>query len=562
MWPFRKHTPDDWNRSLAALGMGAALVCGLILLNEAAWRLSGTYDEVTYLELAALWWKTGNQEAISRMGSPLTFWKIQQAPAFWLLEQAGAGVLLDHPLEFQNALLPVVRIFSVWIWLASALVTSLGARSVYGRPAGVMAAWLFALGPNLLGHGALITMEMPLVAASAAAFWAFAQFLETGRRSYFLASALAAGLAFSCKFTGAVLPVLLAGCWWLKVKELHAGNALHAFGKVLTGSSLYVALMLATNGLLTGGASLTLSESVGEHPALVEKLGPTVGGWATSLVERPWPQDWVGFANQMKHQSHGGPSYLLGERRNFGWRSYYLIALLAKVPLAIMLLALIRLPLGRISAHPATERLITIVPLLFCVIASLGSTRNYGFRYLLLVTSPAIVWLSGVASIRGWPRWLGLLATLLLGLTTLANQPHFLSYFNELAGGRTGGKYILADSNLDWGQGAKALAHLQQIHPELQNLTTYYFGSTDPGFYGVCGTRFMIDAGEVHLGLPEKMTCATEFLAVSTSLQWGPWGPAKYFQALNNMVPDMSVDDGTMAIYRNPVFPEVWYPSP
>ena len=78
-----------------------------------------------------------------------------------------------------------------------------------------LAAWLFALSPNLIAHGTLATMELPLVAATTAMFWFFWRFLDSQRWPWFWASAVAAGLAFSCKFTAIVFPPIIVVVWWL-----------------------------------------------------------------------------------------------------------------------------------------------------------------------------------------------------------------------------------------------------------------------------------------------------------------------------------------------------------
>jgi 4-amino-4-deoxy-L-arabinose transferase-like glycosyltransferase len=538
------------SRSWATAATGAAIVCGLLLMAGAAWRQSATYDEVTYLEVATRWWRTGNTEAISRMGSPLTFWKLQQAPSLALLQALGLHELIDRPIEFQSALVPLVRIGSLWIWVLAAGLTALWARSIYGPWAGALAAWLFGLGPNLLAHGSLVTMELPLAAAAAAAFWSFSRFLDTGRRWTFLASAVAAGLAFSCKFTAALIPALLALPWWLERLADRPGRLLAPARPVATGLAIYTAVLLATNVALTGGATLSASEARGAHPAIVGRLGPRLGGWVADLAERPWPQDWVAFATQIRHQSHGGSSYLLGERRDRGWLVYYAVAMAVKLPLAVVALGLLRLFARTRARDGRTERLLCTLPVAFLVIASLGSTRNYGFRYLLFVAPPAVVWLSGLAVARIRARIAGWVVVCVLGATTLANHPNHLSYFNELAGGCRGGRHILADSNLDWGQGARDLAALQELHPALRDLTTYYFGSTDPGWYGVRGVRHVIDAGDEHPDLPEHFTWTTEYVALSASLQWGPWGPAGYFRELENSPVAYYTWDGTIAVYR------------
>ena len=79
-------------------------------------------------------------------------------------------------------------------------------------------AWWFALSPNLLAHGALLTMETPLVATSAGVFFLFWRFLVEGRRRDFALAAALAGLAFSCKFTAVLWPPLLALVWWIDLR--------------------------------------------------------------------------------------------------------------------------------------------------------------------------------------------------------------------------------------------------------------------------------------------------------------------------------------------------------
>ena len=72
-------------------------VVGLALLVDGTGRSSAVYDEVAYLRVAAQWWRTGEQAEISRMGSPLTFWKLQQAPVLWVLDRMGRGAWIDDP---------------------------------------------------------------------------------------------------------------------------------------------------------------------------------------------------------------------------------------------------------------------------------------------------------------------------------------------------------------------------------------------------------------------------------------------------------------------------------
>ena len=95
----------SWLTALAAL-------VGLALIVDAIFSSSATYDEVAYLRVAARWWRTGDQSEITRMGSPLTFWKLQQVPVLWLLDRLHHREWIDDPIGHQSELLPLVRLGS------------------------------------------------------------------------------------------------------------------------------------------------------------------------------------------------------------------------------------------------------------------------------------------------------------------------------------------------------------------------------------------------------------------------------------------------------------------
>lgn len=528
-----------------------ALATSLALIWHAAGAIGATYDEVTYLEVASRWWRTGEQESIARMGSPLTFWKLQQAPALAWLDGTDRGAWIDDPVPARPRMLPVVRRGAAWIWAVALLTTAIWAGLAYGPAARASAAWLFALGPNLLAHGTLITMETPVTACAALACLGLWLWLDRGSRLGWWLSAVAAGVGFSCKFTIlALVPLFgLAHAWVLcRGRGMRFPSAL---ARVAATGAAYLAVMAATDLAITGGAAIPLSESRGEHPALSARLGPALGQTLGPMLERPWAQDLVAFARQMQHQASGGPSYLFGERRMRGWLHYYLVALAVKLPVGAGLLLAARLALRRrVATGRSADFLMAIIPIGLLALASMGSSRNYGVRYLLPAAPAAIVW--GTAIVRAGPlgRVVMAASVVLVALATASVHPHELTFFNRIAGGQRGGRLILADSNLDWGQGAPLLARLQRERPELRDLTLFYFGQGDPGDYGVVGRRIVIDAGTRHPSLPEQFRADSAYVAVSSSLVWGPWGPAGYFDRLRGIAPVAWTADGTIAIYR------------
>jgi 4-amino-4-deoxy-L-arabinose transferase-like glycosyltransferase len=539
---------DRWAQVTVAL----AALCGLALLIDAAGKTSATYDEVTYLEVAARWWRTGDQKAITRMGSPLTFWKLQQVPVLWILDHTGGRRLVDDPIEHQEELLPLVRIGSLWIWLAALLLTAAWSRRLYGPRAMALAAWLFALEPNLLAHGGLVTMELPLAACTTAIFFLFWHFLQTGSRRAFWGAAVLGGLAWSCKFTTMLIPPILGLVWW--ADQWHHGERRVMWLTVRVAGQMlgFVLVLLLANMLVTGFAVLPISEGTGSHPVLEGRFNPGLKGVLGRALETPIPQDWAGFATQILHQRSGGPSYLFGARRMHGWWYYYFVAMAVKVPLGFWLLVAGRIAVGRRLASAGRAAMLPAIAVLFLAITAAGSSRNYGLRYILPLAPLGIVWVSGL--VEGG-LGMGRLATLgLLGqaIAVVSIHPYALSYFNEFCGGPIGGRHVLADSNLDWGQGLKSLARLQHEHPEYSDLTLYYFGDTEPYHYRVKGKSYVIDAGRNHPGLPPRLEASTKYVAVSASLQWGPWGPEGYFRRLDDVTPERLTEDATIAIYRWP----------
>ena len=537
-----------------------AVITGLALAIDSAFTSSATYDEVTYLRVAARWWRTGDQAEITRMGSPLTFWKLQQVPVLWILDCVGRGDWIDDPTGHESALLPVVRIGSLWLWLAGLLLTAAWSRSYYGPKAMALAAWIFALSPNLLAHGCLATMEMPLVAASTAAFWSFWRFLETQRVRWLCGAAALTGLAFSCKFTAVLFPPIFVAVWI--VARWHDESAdpdarWPRLRRAAARMALFMLVMVAADIVVTGFACLPLSPTRGEHPSVEKWMGKTIGYQVARLYETPIPQDWAGLAVQMNHQRSGGPSFLWGVRRMTGWWYYYFVAMAVKIPLGFWLLVVARLALtrrlDRERLPDSQGRWLPVACLLFLAITAAGSSRNYGLRYVLPIAPLAIVWVSAIAEVcdRAWSR-----ATLCAGLggfviAVVNTHPHELTYFNVLAGGREGGRHVLADSNLDWGQGLKSLARLQKERRDFQDITLYYFGDTEPARYGVKGEAYVIRASGNQPCLPDNpASVSSEYIAVAASLQWGPWGPPGYFGALDAIKPVAMTDDTTIAVYR------------
>jgi hypothetical protein len=122
------------------------------------------------------------------------------------------------------------------------------------------------------------------------------------------------------------------------------------------------------------------------------------------------------------------------------------------------------------------RHLLPVLPFLYVVAGGLGAQwerisnsqlRRWsavGFAAVLLVMS----------SIAFYPPWRPQLV-----------YPHYLAYFNELAGGPRSGWHGLSDSNIDWGQDLPGLKKWLDRNPQSKPIYLCYFGSSEPKFYQI-----------------------------------------------------------------------------
>ncbi|MDE2292961.1 MAG: hypothetical protein KGL53_12840, partial [Elusimicrobia bacterium] len=182
----------------------------------------------------------------------------------------------------------------------------------------------------------------------------------------------------------------------------------------------------------------------------------------------------------------GRGSFLHGRHMVMGSVLYFPVALLVKTPLP--LLGLAGWGAAAAARRGRREALWLLAPPAAYFLAALTSKVDIGVRHLLPVFPFLCLW-AGLAAADLWGRGRGARAALALlllwgGWSVNRARPHLLAYFNAAAGGPAGGWRWLADSNLDWGQGLKALAAevKRRGNPPIY---LAYFGVGDPSYYGL-----------------------------------------------------------------------------
>ena len=147
-------------------------------------------------------------------------------------------------------------------------------------------------------------------------------------------------------------------------------------------------------------------------------------------------------------------AFVAGRYGERGWCYFFPLAILLKTPVVTLLLVLAGCGFCAIHRRnfPRNE-LFILLPLGIYLAATMTARINIGLRHVPLLYPWAIL-ASGKAAVAPLARRRG--AWMLAGLVAVAGlevamvAPHYLAFFNQLAGGPAQGPAYLVDSNLDW----------------------------------------------------------------------------------------------------------------
>jgi 4-amino-4-deoxy-L-arabinose transferase-like glycosyltransferase len=427
-------------------------------------------------------------------------------------------------------------------------VVFLWSRQLFGREAALGALFLYSFEPNILAHSGLVTTDMAAACFIFATIYGFYRFVQRVSLMSLAIAGVALGLALVTKFSALMLfPMLLVLA--AAVVIIHAPVELRLAGvspsQVLgrTGKLLILLGAVAVMSVLAFGTIWSVyrfrSEGLvlpkqGESPQ--GERGP-VARLETRLLPKPYLDGLAKVSTSLER-----PSFLLGERSTTGWWHYFIVTFLLKTPLPLLiLLALTPLCLRPLwHASPIAVSFL-LVPVFVYFGAASWSRFNIGHRhilpilpFLIVMTSSLVPWVlhrrtfakAGLAIAAGW-----------FLVSSVSVFPHYLAYFNELAGGPENGYKYLVDSNLDWGQDLKGLKRYLEKQG-IQRLWLSYFGTASPAYYGITYNYLP----SYWIVRPNSDTEPTPYVAISATNLQGVYLPVlgldpTYFEAFKDRQP-------------------------
>lgn len=342
-----------------------------------------------------------------------------------------------------------------------------------------------------------------------AACYAFFRWLISPSLKGVIFTGILLGAAEACKSTWIILFALFPGIWLLyrvkRCKWSRKPHLIQLMAIILMGWWL-LNTAYEWRGVGSPVGSLSLRSKLFQR-LLGEETDSGKHRVRLTLAKLPLPVP-LDYAQGLDIQKRDleGPnrSYLRGEWRNAGWWHYYAYGLVVKEPVSILISAALSLGWwlrtvwsstlrARISArrlsYLGTAALVALCPLAVFIIASAQTGMNHHVRYVMPVVPYLYILASGLLLRSGdWrvARWF---LSLALAAFTVASSfltfPHSLSYFNEIAGGPSGGVKHLNNSNIDWGQDLLLLKKWKENNVPDEPIHLAYFGRVNPSFAGI-----------------------------------------------------------------------------
>ncbi len=380
----------------------------------------------------------------------------------------------------------LARLPTIWLgMLLTAVVGRWAWEMTRNRRAGLLAMILVAFDPNLLAHSRLATTDLGLTAGAVIAGYTLWRFLKRPSFTTAIIAGIGFGLLQNTKFTaGLFVPLLalvilvaLVSQWWRD-------------GRFPTPMLLYLIIVYPLAAFFALWAAYSFQ--VGALPDNLPTF-PQLSGLTLPLSHHL--EQLLDIGGRMQK---GTPSFLLGNYSDSGWWTYFPITFLLKTPLPTLILlgwAAVRLIRKQVTHHvsriTAVDLTSLLIPALGYFVIALTTDINLGYRHLLPILPFLVVFIASQlgpiimppSTFRLPHSLIVLLMVWLVGIA-LWIFPHYLAYFNVLAGGPDNGWQYLVDSNIDWGQDLAGLKGWMDEN-EVDHIWLSYFGEVRPDYYGI-----------------------------------------------------------------------------
>ena len=460
--------------------------------------------------------------------------------------------LFDNQISGEQ-LLALSRMMVILLGVILGLYVYRWALLLYGVRGGVLALFVYSVSPNLLAHARLVTTDFPATALAFIGLYYFWSFTRQPGLTRAIIAGLTMGLAFATKYnTLFVLFPMTTWALWALVSTIRK--------KPVAGPGRRIVVGLLAMGVV---AYITIWGVYGfrfRSPLYQEQLTQgAIYSWENNRPSIPLlasamdgcrqarilPESYLyGLCRLLARGQQGHLAYLMGRDSTTGWWYYFILAFLFKTPVSTLLLLFATLLFfPKIRDATWTSLNFLLLPAVVVFFFTSRQNINIGLRHVLPAYPFLLVLIARVVRYESkhqkLTRWiLGLLCIWAVWEAALI-YPHYLAYFNGLVGGPSGGRYMLVDSNLDWGQDLKGLKGYMERNG-IRKVKLAYFGLGDPAYYGIdydLLPSYAIRGQPICQGESQEVLELRGTMAVSATLLQGLYCTADYYRILRGMEP-------------------------
>jgi hypothetical protein len=495
-------------------------------------------------------------------------WVQAEPPQWWTQFDFGSAFLYKAGNDPDRILfwgrLPMILFLLFFGWFVFYF-----AKKLFGGKTALLSLFFFSFSPTLLAHGRFITTDAGAAFGALFATYFWLKFLKNPNLKNSAFAALTFGIAMVIKFSMITLIpffglITIIYAWFFSDRKPLINILKYAGKAVLVGIAGLVLIVWPIYFYHTFNYPLgqqvrdtQYQLSTTAAPKIADKITVWLAG---NPVLRPFGQFALGILLAVNRTTTGNTTFFLGEVSAASWKTYFPVVYLIKVPLAFHILTLIALlyavwlvkkPFWQnawsrlrdcVKNHFPEFAMVIFIALYWAT--SIFAKLNIGVRHILPVFPFTFILVAYVLSLMLKPPYLkikrAILGAFLLwqAISVVSIFPHFLAYFNELAGGPDNGYLYVVDSNLDWGQDLKRLNTWLDDNG-VNKIYLDYFGGGDTEYY--LKQKFLPWWGERN---PQELPKGS-YLAVSASqLQGGRGiavkgydGPTGYYNWLNSYTP-------------------------
>lgn len=516
------------------------ITISVILSIASSWNDSIIVDEVPHIGAGYSYLEKGDMRlnpehpplAKDLAAIPLLFLNLNQSAfntAFWQTDINGqwdfGRYLIFESGNNADLIRHLARLPILLFFVLSAVLIFKWARKLYGDLGAIIALILFSFSSTVIAHSRFVTTDMAALFGILLATYFFINYLKNHTTKNLIIAGLVFGVALLCKFS----TVLLVPFFMLLALIYRPSSSQGVPKSHPTLRQFALTLLIFVIGTVvilwpvyyfhthnypperqqhdTEYILTSVYRQISAPLALVVKA-------SGEPLLRPLAQYSLGLLRVLHQNVEPHNVFFLGDVLFRGSHLYFPIVYFLKEPLAWWGLVLIALlMLGWQLKKPSKEsfsrglnflknhfeEFAMILWLVIYWATSINSSLNIGVRHLLPIYPFAILLVSGqIAKIVKKAkenfnfRSKALIFTVFFLLSWYVVEnikvfPLYLTYFNQVAGGPSGGYRYVTDSNLDWGQDLIRFSDWVKKN-NIPKVEFDYFGWADPAYY--LGSRF------------------------------------------------------------------------